>query len=310
VYLAYGRDLQAEEILKEAMRATPERMAIRSKLLEVYAKRRDIKAFELLATQLFNLTHGEGEDWQKAQELGRGIDPENALYAPGGVPEEVRAAGGVMMPDALGASTQPYTAPPTPPAFEPAVDATLDSQLDSRLDTSAGLDLDLGFDMPDAPAPAPSATPITETTQPFTTAAQMGGDDGLDFSLEPADEPKTVPVQRNVAPPPADDGLDFDLGALSNEPVTIAIKPPAPAPADGGLDFGEFSIGGEALTPPEASEAGADDPNDPLARKLELAEEFRQIGDLEGARDLLEEVVAKGAGPLQAKAQGMLDKLM
>ncbi|MEO8312950.1 MAG: FimV/HubP family polar landmark protein, partial [Caldimonas sp.] len=36
VYLAYGRDLQAEEILKEAMRSNPERLAIRTKLLEVY----------------------------------------------------------------------------------------------------------------------------------------------------------------------------------------------------------------------------------------------------------------------------------
>ena len=62
VYLAYGRDLQAEEILKEAMRSNPERLAIRTKLLEVYAKRRDIKGFELLATQLFAaLTRGEGE---------------------------------------------------------------------------------------------------------------------------------------------------------------------------------------------------------------------------------------------------------
>ena len=61
VYLAYGRDLQAEEILKEAMRSDPDRMAIRTKLLEVYAKRRDIKGFELLATQLFALTRGEGE---------------------------------------------------------------------------------------------------------------------------------------------------------------------------------------------------------------------------------------------------------
>jgi len=52
VYLAYGRDLQAEEILKEAMRGNPDRMAIRTKLLEVYAKRRDTKGFELLATQL------------------------------------------------------------------------------------------------------------------------------------------------------------------------------------------------------------------------------------------------------------------
>ena len=48
---------------------------------------------------------------------------------------------------------------------------------------------------------------------------------------------------------------------------------------------------------------------DPLARKLELAEEFRQIGDLEGARDLLEEVVAKSEGILKNKAQSMLASL-
>ena len=46
VYLAYGRDLQAEEILKEAMRTTPQRVAVHSKLLEIYSKRRDAKAFE------------------------------------------------------------------------------------------------------------------------------------------------------------------------------------------------------------------------------------------------------------------------
>ena len=83
VYLAYGRDLQAEEILKEAMRSSPERLAIRTKLLEVYAKRRDTKGYELLATQLFSLTGGKGEDWQKAQELGLQIDPDNTLYQPG-----------------------------------------------------------------------------------------------------------------------------------------------------------------------------------------------------------------------------------
>src|SRR5207247_2541433 len=36
VYLAYGRDLQAEEILKEAMRTSPMRVAIHSKLMEIY----------------------------------------------------------------------------------------------------------------------------------------------------------------------------------------------------------------------------------------------------------------------------------
>ena len=133
VYLAYGRDLQAEEILKEAMRSTPDRMAIRTKLLEVYAKRRDTKGFELLATQVFSLTRGQGEDWARAQTLGLGIDPENPLYQPGGAPEEVRGNSGNVV-EALGASTVPYTAP-VATAFQPAVDATLDGP--------DGLDLDL-----------------------------------------------------------------------------------------------------------------------------------------------------------------------
>ena len=37
-----------------------------------------------------------------------------------------------------------------------------------------------------------------------------------------------------------------------------------------------------------------------------LAEEFRQIGDMEGARDLLQEVVSKASGSLKSKAQGIV----
>jgi len=304
VYLAYGRDLQAEEILKEAMRSTPERMAIRSKLLEVYAKRRDAKGFELLATQMYNLTRGEGEDWTKAQELGRTIDPENPLYQPGGMPEEVRGNAGQIV-EPLGASTVPHTAPAQPPAFEPAADATLD-----------GIDLDLDIGMG---GDEPVRTP--EATQPIAPQASFddpfGGDQTL--SLEP--EPKTVPVKRpssadieevpqtvslgkrSAAPAPApspDDGLDFDLGTLPE-----VLPAAAPAESSGNtslLDFGDFGLEPPAA-PADSSAEG------PLARKLELAEEFRQIGDLEGARDLLEEVVSKADGALKAKAQGMLEKL-
>ncbi len=116
VYLAYGRDLQAEEILKEAMRSNPERLAIRTKLLEVYAKRRDIKGFELLATQLFALTRGEGEEWAKAQELGAQIDPENSMYRAGGTPERPALDGGEVA-EPLGASTLPQSVIPVPSQF-------------------------------------------------------------------------------------------------------------------------------------------------------------------------------------------------
>ena len=44
----------------------------------------DLKTFETQARQLQGLTNGQGEDWVKAQELGRQIDPTNPLYTEGG----------------------------------------------------------------------------------------------------------------------------------------------------------------------------------------------------------------------------------
>ena len=47
-----------------------------------------------------------------------------------------------------------------------------------------------------------------------------------------------------------------------------------------------------------------------MARKLDLAEEFRQIGDVDGARELLQEVLAStDDAVLKSKAQSMLDSL-
>ena len=270
VYLAYGRDLQAEEILKEAMRSDPDRMAIRTKLLEVYAKRRDVKGFELLATQLHSLTRGQGDDWAKAQALGLSIDPDNPLYQPGGNPGVVLGSRGEAV-EPLGASTMPYTAPAGPPSFQPAPDATLDLALDLEL----------------------PAKPPTQQDQAPAAA--------YDAAEAPPYEPElpTLPVAPPVGAPPSpaampDVSLDFDLG----EPAA----PQRVDPDDAALDFGDFGV------EPQASDA--EDPEaDALSRKLELAEEFRQIGDLEGARDLLEEVLAKADGALRSKAQSMLDAL-
>ncbi|MDR3479926.1 MAG: FimV/HubP family polar landmark protein [Burkholderiaceae bacterium] len=83
VYIAYGRDAQAEEILKEALRTQPDRNAVRVKLLEIYANRKDVRSFEVMASELYGMTKGEGEDWQQAASLGLTIDPKNPLYAIG-----------------------------------------------------------------------------------------------------------------------------------------------------------------------------------------------------------------------------------
>jgi pilus assembly protein FimV len=277
VYLAYGRDLQAEEILKEAMRANPERLAVRTKLLEVYAKRRDTKGYEQLAGQLFALAGAEGEEWKKAQELGRQIDPENPLYAPGGQPDLIVREGGRVVQQ-LDATTMPQSVMPTVtpgPVSEPAPLA-----LDHNLD----LDLDL-----DAPTKREAGPSVLEATRPFSTGATMA-DDGALAPGRPA-AGAALPSKSSSTL----ESLDFDLGdlTLDSAPAAAAAKA-APAADDFASSLPAFDLG---------------DDGDPLARKLELAEEFRQIGDMEGARDLLEEVIAQAEGTLKTKAQGMLDKL-
>jgi pilus assembly protein FimV len=81
VYIAYGRDAQAEEILKEALRTQRDRNAVRLKLLEIYASRKDVRSFETHATELYGMTKGQGDEWSQAAALGVSIDPENPLYA-------------------------------------------------------------------------------------------------------------------------------------------------------------------------------------------------------------------------------------
>lgn len=81
VYMAYGRDTQAEEILREALIKDPARYEIALKLLELYASRKDTTSFETTASELYAGLAGQNTPvWQRAAEMGRSIDPENPLY--------------------------------------------------------------------------------------------------------------------------------------------------------------------------------------------------------------------------------------
>ena len=82
VYIAYGRDAQAEEILLDAHKSDPSRPAVQLKLLEIYVARNSAKQFEAIAADLHQQTGGVGSDWEAAAQLGRQVDPENPLYGP------------------------------------------------------------------------------------------------------------------------------------------------------------------------------------------------------------------------------------
>jgi pilus assembly protein FimV len=152
VYLAYGRDLQAEEILREALRATPQRIAIHVKLLEILARRNDLADFEPLAREAYALTGGTGPHWDQIASLGLEIDPSNPLYW--------KAAAVVAAP--------PVAAPPP------------------------GLDLDFAAFAAKAPPTAPTATtaaaessasPFDFADEPEPTPASKTDNATLDFDL-------------------------------------------------------------------------------------------------------------------------------
>ncbi|HYW56018.1 MAG TPA: FimV/HubP family polar landmark protein [Polaromonas sp.] len=329
VYLAYGRDLQAEEILKEAIRVSPTRVAIHGKLMEIYAKRRDVKAFEVVAVEAFALTKGEGVEWAHMAEMGRDLDPGNAMYQPGGQPIASAAAagaaglaGGAAVGYAL--QTMAQTAQPAP---APAVDFDLD------------LDFSLDDDVPAAPAPAPAAAAYVEPTvamQPVVTAP--AADNGMDFSsatlaMPATASPAPVPMPAPAAEPDpslAASGLNFTLDPVPTVEATDSVITTESSALNTGGGMLEFDLGALSLDldnqttesqkittaaqPLSAfgslpSSDTSSDLEDPLETKFALAEEFRAIGDVDGARSLAEEVLAESSGALKSKAQAFVNAL-
>ena len=320
VYLAYGRDLQAEEILKEALRTTPNRVAIHAKLMEIYAKRRDIKAFEVIALQAFNLTSGKGPEWAYIGEMGRALDPANALYQPGSPPAVaiVKETGHVpASAAAFSADTMPLMAQPQ--------HVTAPASTDS--------DLDLDFSIDDEPVLVAPVQPIkpVQSAQPPEPAAAFKPEPvssfnamDMDFDLDTvAIKPAAATPRAPLANAPgfdkkaADDALSASGLTFTNEPFAAVKSSSVPAAAV--MDHGmlEFDMGSLSLelddptteSPASSVESSATSAEGPLDTKFALAEEFRALGDMDGARALAEEVLAHAKGSLKNKAQAFLNAL-
>ena len=313
VYLAYGRDLQAEEILKEAVRTNPGRLAIHTKLLEIFSKRRDTRSFESSATQAYKLTGATSPDWTRICEMGLAIDPTNPLYQPGGAPASAGGAPAASGNSSFGNSTVPQSA---------------HAELGDAGASGVDLDLDLDFSLDDEPA-ASAISDVTGGTmaaaadQTVKMAAQVQ-DNAMDMDFDLPDiQPTAKAVPEPVAsmpeislslddletPMPEDEpqGLKFE----ATGPVPVAPQAPASQTADTGLM--EFDLGSLSLDLESPADGPTQAPDsmgeDPLETKLALAEEFISIGDEDGARALIEEVVSEASGDMRAKAQRALAKL-
>lgn len=263
IYIAYGRYLQAIELLDTAIASDPANSAYRLKLIELYV---DMGEEASAAEQLDALReHGD------ASAITRG----EALV--GGAAAAATAASSLDL-DA---------------AQEPA-----------ELSLSDGLELDADneLSLPDEP----------ETME-------LG--DTLELSLD--DAAIDQPVVGDTGGSDAE--LDDDIESIEFE--HLEIEEDAVMDADSELDFAtaeeELDLS-DALVfaedepsddvAPEAAEADTEelliaDDADQMATKLDLARAYMDMGDSEGARGILEEVVAKGTEEQQQESRDLLTRI-
>ncbi|WP_427310435.1 FimV/HubP family polar landmark protein [Cupriavidus sp. H39] len=310
VYIAYGRDVQAEEILREALEKHPEQQPVRLKLLEIYSNRQDVEGFRVIAEEMFAQTGGRGAEWLKAAEMGRTLEPGNALFL-------------VVTPEAAG----PETATPATDQWR-TQDPSHSPASIARLEPSLG---DLALPLEAFPAPAagdPIVAPASAAMVFGTETPAPGEAVRLDMDLPGADpladdDVPTLDTPTRGRPLEFDmSGLSLDLGSAPQGDTggrAALDEASMPLPATTMLRDGKLAEPidlsrvapdtgaglGHSVSPSTLSADGMDGGRD-MQIKLDLARAYIEIGDKEGARELLQEVVEQSQDPLQAEARSLL----
>jgi hypothetical protein len=160
VYLAYGRDLQAEEILKEACAPTPAVSRSTRSCSTSTPSGATSQPSRTWPTRPTRWSVGKSPEWAKICEQGQSIDPNNPLYQPGGQPSPQNLVPTAVPRDfpslaAASAATQKIDGRPPLRALAPA---TVD------------LDLDLDFSLDDEPAPSAIVEAQPTRSEPTTVA--------------------------------------------------------------------------------------------------------------------------------------------
>lgn len=371
VYMAYGRDAQAEEILLDALKTDPSRTAVYVKLLEIYAQRRSLKQFENIATDLYTQTGGAGDDWSRAAAIGIKLDPNNPLYKSSvlGAQKPLEDVAPVVAEVELPEESAPAVSFGTNNISQVRATWTVPGEI-GQFTTDSGA-------MPVLPEAAPVAALPEALNLDFNLDLDAPSIEDQPTQIETREEDLLSTMDNAVATQPSlvEDGapLEFDIG-LDDEIESIAtagVEAPQRIPSaetefdigietDGGrdilsevdlektnfegslLDF-DFELGDEAEKPaldlssvnlrttgtaepvtavvrpavaPSAAKPAVSEPiqdnidvNDEVSTKLELAKAYEEMGDMEGARELLEEVISDGADFQKDQAKTMLGRI-
>jgi len=332
VYLAYGRHQQAQDILEQAIASDPERLELHTKLLEVYHGAGNKEAFDNHAKIVHEKVGGDesNEHWARAVSLGSEISPENPLFGGGGIAVDdntiiqppIGGVGVTADEEALLDFEFEENSDPTVmfPAQQPAGGSSVEMEIDddSLLDFDVdSLDFNLDEEMPD------DALASLDEIDNFDTEITKSADNsGLEFEI-----PLETLSEDNVAVAQGADDLNFSLDSFDD----IAEPESGSLDEDSGLSFVDdssenafnLSLVDEEELPEEDQPGleafensggdGLDDDIfanvDEIGTKLDLAKAYVDMGDSDGARSILDEVIEEGDDTQKQQAEDLLQQM-
>lgn len=332
VYIAYGRYQQAEDLLQQAMKQDPDRLSLKHKLLEVYYATRNTDNFNALAQGMVESGQdiADQEGWSRVCDMGRELEAGNPLYAEADqersslVDADVDAEGGMDIPDdemsELASDLLDETLDDVETeeellgetVDEPSLDLEDLKELEGlddlddeslSLDDLESLDLDLSAaEQTVAEAAEPASDLDVETLELPSMEEPLKPVNDLDS--------EQAEVEAQLEEVSGLSSLDGDLGQLTED---LAVESVSASAGDSTLDqpisideafdkdvesdVSELDI---ASLTPESADGGA------VATKLDLAKAFVEMGDGEGARDILEEVLKEGSNEQREAAEKLL----
>ncbi|MEX0730891.1 MAG: FimV/HubP family polar landmark protein [Aquisalimonadaceae bacterium] len=328
-YMSQGRNDDAADTIIRGLAADPDNRDLRLKMLELHAENQDRGAFEADAQELYGLIEGQNDPvWVRASELGRDIAPENPLFSSADDFGEVSLTDD-SLDDALDLGDDPSI---PERALAGRASAAEESAGNDDADDLSDLDFSLDEPFQDEdvhvaadPEPAKDSEP-SRREEPEAAADDLSMDfdlDALSSSMD-SDADQNAPAAEPEAAEMEDDGfgLDFQSPPPRTESGPVAEDVPSSTDDDAGLSFDLDQAGFEdadtgsdlaAVSAPAEAAEGEDDDDlfentDENGTKLDLARAYLDMGDSEGARSLLEEVIEEGNDEQKREAQVLVDQ--
>jgi pilus assembly protein FimV len=324
VYLAYDRDEQAIQVLKEAYANNPERMELAEKLLEIYHKQDDRRAFDALAAELHRrMGSGTSSEWVNIAAMGREVSPGNALYTTDSDDMDISTGDDGMIQFGGDSENAGIDLDPTPGTGAEELDLVDVQSQDTAVKNLIADDIDMDAEDPDeemAVLDTPTLSQIIQGPVSDKMVVDKVGDRG--GQIEPEGEEQSIDIDIDTDEIEAGPMETMQVDQLV--PMDSADESSKPElPADDAVQKDQPAGDGDERSQTDAQTLDEDsflsemseqsmsqlEPYHESETALELAKAYIELGEKDIAKGFIEEVINEGSDKQKQKAEKLVKDL-